>query len=168
MKTIRPFFLALCFALVYSSGFCQPDTNLINNNIPNWVKPVLERSEMAQKHQILTDFNPFYFEADFTGDGQVDIAFFVENKIDHSRGVMIVNNIKNLVYVVGCGTATDMGTSLNWTKRWFIYRNRYIMNDANKKKITLKLPAIQLIRSDTDSMVIYWNGKKYKTFVQQS
>lgn len=168
MKTIRPFCAMILFILHYSSGFSQPDTNLINNNIPNWVKPVLERSEMAQKHQILTDFNPFYFEADFTGDGQVDIAFFVENKIDHSKGIMIVNNGKNLAYVVGCGTSTDMGTSLDWTKRWFIYRNRYVMNDGNKKKITLKLPAIQLIRNDTDSLVIYWNGKKYKTFVQQS
>ncbi|MNJ90652.1 hypothetical protein D3C87_82870 [compost metagenome] len=168
MKTARPFCLVIWLILVHSYGFCQPDTNLINNNIPNWVKPVLEKSEMAQKHQILTDFNPFYFEADFTGDGQVDIAFFVENKIDKTKGVMIVNNVKNLAFVVGCGTATDMGTSLSWTKRWFIYRNRYVMNDGNKKKITLKLPAIQLMRSDTDSLVIYWNGKKYKTFVQQS
>lgn len=149
-------------------GMSQVDSVLIQHNIPNWVKPVLEKSEMAQKHQILTDFNPFYFEADFTGDNQVDIAFFVENKIDKTKGVMIVNNVKNLVYVIGCGTATDMGSSLSWTKRWFTYRAKYIMNDGNKKKITLKYPGIQLIRTETSSLVIYWNGKKYKTFIQHS
>lgn len=168
MKTSLLFCLFAGMAFFSPKSFSQVDTALIQNNIPAWVKPVLEKSEMALKHQILTDFNPFYFEADFTGDGQVDIAFFVENKIDKTKGVMIINNVKNLVYVIGCGTATDMGVSLSWTKRWFIYRNRYIMNDGNKKKITLKTPAIQLIRSDTNSLVIYWNGKKYKTFIQQS
>ncbi len=168
MKTIIPFSILIWTLLLSFHSFCETDSLLIQNNIPNWVKPVLEKSEIAQKNQILTYFNHFYFYDDFTGDGQVDIAFFVENKIDKTRGVMIVNNVKNLVYVIGCGTATDMGTSLSWTKRWFIYRNKYIMNDGNKKKITLKLPAIQLIRSETNSLVIYWTGKKYKTFLQQS
>ena len=168
MKTLISFSLIIWALLPASYSFGESDSLLIRENIPAWVKPVLEKSEIAQKHQILTDFNPFYFEADFTGDGQVDIAFFVENKIDKTKGVMIVNNVKNLVYIIGCGSATDMGTSLSWTKRWFIYRNKYIMNDGNKKKISLKLPAIQLIRTETNSLVIYWTGKKYKTFIQQS
>lgn len=168
MKTIIVSIAFFWISGLFQHSIAQVDSLLIQNNIPNWVKPVLEKSEMAQKHQILTDFNPFYFEADFTGDNQVDIAFFVENKIDKTKGIMIVNNVKNLVYVIGCGSPTDMGTNLSWTKRWFIYRNRYIMNDGNKKKITLKYPAIQLIRSETNSLVIYWNGKKYKTFIQQS
>ncbi|AEA44926.1 hypothetical protein [Fluviicola taffensis] len=168
MKT-NLLFAAFIGFISFSNGVhSQVDTTLLQNNIPAWVLPVLEKSEIAQKHQLLTPFNPFYFEADFTGDNMVDIAFYVENKIDKTKGVMIINNGKNLVYVIGCGTATDMGSSLSWAKRWFIYRNRYIMNGGNKNKITLKYPAIQVIRSETKSLVIYWNGKKYKTFIQES
>ncbi len=168
MKTLLSSILFTWGILFSSYSFGEPDTLLIQKNMPDWVKPVLEKSEIAKKHQILTDFNPFYFEADFTGDGQVDIAFFVENKLDKTRGVMIVNNVKNLAYVIGCGNATDMGTSLSWTERWFVYRNRYIVNSGNKKKVTLKTPAIQLVRNENNSLVIYWAGKKYKTFIHQS
>jgi hypothetical protein len=156
------------FIFITHTAFSQTDSTLIQNNIPAWALPVLEKSEIAQRHQILTPFNPFYFETDFTGDNLVDIAFYVENKIDKTKGIMIINSGKNLVYVIGCGTSTDMGSSLSWAKRWFIYRNRYIMNGANKNKITLKYPAIQVMRSETKSLVIYWNGKKYKTFIQES
>lgn len=137
-------------------------------NIPEWVRPVLEKSELAEKHQILQNFNPFYLEADFNADKQDDIAFFVENKIDHTKGVMIINKGKNLVFIIGCGTQTDMGSSLTWAKRWFVYRNKSLWNNGTNKKASLKSPAIQLIRNEKDSMVIYWTGRKYKTFMQQS
>jgi len=147
-------------------GSAQTDS-LTLENIPAWVKPVLEKSELAQKHQILTTFNPFYLEADFSGDKLDDIAFFVENKIDHSKGVLIINKGKNLVFVIGCGSPTDMGTSFAWGKRWFVFREKTIWN-SGKKKVSIKYPGIQLKGSSETSLVIYWTGKKYKTFIQQS
>jgi len=144
------------------------DSTLLQNNMPEWVKPILEKSEIAQKYTILTEFNPFYFEADLTGDNSVEMIFFVENNIDHSKGVMIVNSGKNLVFIVGCGNPTEMGSSLSWTKRWFVYRNRIVMNSGSNKKVTLKYPGIQLVGTGTSTLVIYWTGKKYKTFIQET
>jgi hypothetical protein len=165
MKT-QLIFTFICWSLI-SFGQSPPDS-LLMENIPEWVRPILKKSDLAQKHQILETFNPFYLEADFNGDKQDDIAFFVENKIDHTKGVMIINKGKNLVFIVGCGTPTDMGSSLTWTKRWFVYRNKTLWNNGTNKKASLKSPAIQLIRNDKDSLVIYWTGRKYKTFMQQS
>lgn len=147
-------------------SLAQSDSSVLEN-IPSWVKPVLEKSELAQKHRILTSFNPFYLEADFSGDKQDDIAFFVENTIDHSKGVLIVNKGKNLVFVIGCGSPTDMGASLSWGKRWFVFREKTIWN-SGKKKVSIKYPGIQVKGTGEASLVIYWTGKKYKTFVQQS
>src|SRR6218665_3091562 len=168
MKTIL-FTLLLVTTFGKSTiSFSQQDSTLIQNNIPEWVKPILEKSEIAKNHNILTEFNPFYFEADLTGDNQVEIAFFVENKIDKSKGVMIVNNVKNLVFIIGCGNPTEMGSSLAWTKRCFVYRNRLVMNSGSNKKITLKYPALQLVGTGNSTLVIYWTGKKYKTFIQET
>lgn len=162
-------FILLLFTCFSYTSFSQINADsLMMENIPEWVRPVLEKSELAQKHQILQNFNPFYLEADFNADKQDDIAFFVENKIDHTKGVMIINKGKNLVFIIGCGTQTDMGSSLTWAKRWFVYRNKSLWNNGTNKKASLKSPAIQLIRNEKDSMVIYWTGRKYKTFMQQS
>ena len=162
-------FILLLFTCFSYTSFSQINADsLTMENIPEWVRPVLEKSELAQKHQILQNFNPFYLEADFNADKQDDIAFFVENKIDHTKGVMIINKGKNLVFIIGCGTQTDMGSSLTWAKRWFVYRNKSLWNNGTNKKASLKSPAIQLIRNEKDSMVIYWTGRKYKTFMQQS
>jgi hypothetical protein len=168
MKTqLLTLFAAALFG--WSSGtYAQQDSTLLENNMPEWVKPILEKSEIAQNHTILTGFNPFYFEADLTGDNYVEIAFYVENKLDHSKGVMIVNNVKNLVFIIGCGNPTEMGSSLSWTKRWFVYRDKVIMNRGSNKKVMLKYPALQLIGEGNSTLVIYWSGKKYKTFIQET
>ncbi len=167
MKTIA-FSLLLIAGIGKSNSFAQSDSTLLQDNMPEWVKPILEKSDIAQKHTILTEFNPFYFEADLTGDNSVEMIFFVENKIDHTKGVMIVNSGKNLVFIVGCGNPTEMGSSLSWTKRWFVYRNRIIMNRGSNKKVTLKYPGIQLVGTGNSTLVIYWTGKKYKTFIQET
>jgi len=156
----------LLFTLLFANGFifslyAQQDS-LILENTPLWVRPVLEKSEIAQKHTILTAFNPFYLESDFNGDKIDDIAFYVENKVDKSKGIMIVNKGKNSVYVVGCGSPTDMGSSLNWTKAMFVFREKNIRNEG-KTRATLKYPAIQLTGHSRGSLVVYWVGKKYKT-----
>lgn len=167
MKTQLHLLLFICCFIHSSYGQTTSDS-LMMENIPDWVRPILEKSELAQKHHILETFNPFYLEADFNGDKLDDIAFFVENKIDHTKGVLIINKGKNLVFIIGCGTQTDMGSSLTWAKRWFVYRNKSLWNNGTNKKASLKSPAIQLIRNEKDSMVIYWTGRKYKTFMQQS
>lgn len=158
MKTI----LFTACLMATTALHAQSDSTTLQN-IPQWVIPILEKSEIAQKHQILTKFNPFYFEEDYNGDNLIDIAFVVENKLDHSKGIMIVNNGKNLVFIVGAGNATDMGTNLHWMLKWYVYREKNIANTSNKKKIQLKYPAIQVVGKDVNSLVIYWTGNKYKT-----
>lgn len=153
------------FCALWFTGSAQIDSTLMLN-IPYWVRSVLEKSELVQKHIILDEFNPFYLEADFNGDKETDIAFFVENKIDHSKGVLIINKGKNVAYVIGAGTTTEMGANLSWGKRWFVHRDKYLSNNG-KKKLIIKYPAIQLMRSETSSLIIYWTGKKYKTFNNQ-
>lgn len=159
------FSISIGLCSFYSSA--QVDTTLLQNNIPSWAVSILEKSEIAQKHQILTTYNPFYFEADLTGDKLAEIAFLVENKVDHTNGVLIIEKSKSLVYIVGCGNPTEMGSSLAWTTRWFVYRDKVAMNRTSNKKVMLDFPALQLVGSSTSTLIIYWTGKKFKTFVHE-
>lgn len=159
MKT-KLFILLFCSGCFLQS-IAQQDS-LILENIPLWVRPILEKSDVAQKHTILTSLNPFYLESDFNGDKNDDIAFSVENKTDKSRGIMIVNKGKNIIYIIGCGSPTDMGSSLTWGKSMFVFREKQIRSE-NKTRATLKYPAVQVTGHSRGSLVIYWTGKKYKT-----
>lgn len=162
MKTISLLIWGICFSHTLHA---QSDS-VILENMPNWVRPVLEKSEFAKKYTIRTDFNPFYFEEDFNGDRVPDVAFIVENKVDHTQGIMIVNNVKNLIFVVGASGQTEMGSNLSWMIRWFVYREKTLRNTVDKKTVQIKYPGIQLIRNENNSLVIYWTGRKYKTFAR--
>lgn len=140
--------------------------SLVLSHMPEWAKPVLEKSELVKNYKIQREFNPYYFEGDFNGDKLIDIAFFVENTIDHTKGLMFINGGKNLVFIVGCGNATDMGSSITWAKTWFVFRDR-IARNASKKTLPLKTPAILLKGSKETNLVVYWSRNKYKTFLQQ-
>lgn len=143
------------------NGLTLQDSALMEK-VPDWVKPVLEKSELAKKHKILSKNNPFYFEADFTGDKTIDIAFVVENVQDHSQGIMMINADKNLVYVIGCGNPTELGANLFFIENWFIYREKSIRG-TDKKIQAITTPGI-IVRGKRDkNMVIYWSKSKYKT-----
>ena len=145
------------------NGLTHQDSAVIAT-IPEWVKPILEKSELARQHKILQTSNPFYFEQDFTGDKTVDIAFQVQNTTDKTKGLMLVNADKNLVYIIGCGTPTDLGTNLSGMQAWFVFREKSIRSPGGKMQ-AITAPGI-LVRGKRDSaMVVYWSRNKYKTFL---
>lgn len=136
--------------------------SLVINNLPEWVKPVLEKSEIAKFHKILAENNPFYFESDFTGDKTIDIVFYVENQVDKTRGYMFVNADKGMLYVIGCGNPTDMGVSINNIESWFVFRKRTITTISKKTQV-IDTPGILVRNSRGRQMVIYWMRSKYKS-----
>lgn len=170
MKTVRLLLIAFLFPVFGgASAFAQdsvPAPTLLDQRIPDWVKPVIEKSEVAQNYRIVDVINPFYLEGDLTGDKLEDIVFFVESKFDGKKGVLIINRGKNTLFVLGAGRDLGMSDHVNWCDRWFVYRDKGIFDGVSNKKIVLKYPAIQLKKSDKVSLFIYWTGKKYKTYVQ--
>lgn len=166
MKTIQ---LLICLMICVNTVNAQQDSLkavLLQKRIPAWVKPVIEKSEVAQNYSIIDSINPFYLEVDLTGDKLDDIVFFVRNKFDGKKGVMIINRGKNLLFVLGAGKDIGMGDHVNWCNTWFVYRDRGLFDGVGRKKATLKYPAIRLEKSEKISLFIYWSGKKYKTYAQ--
>lgn len=140
--------------------------DLLQKRLPAWVKPVLEKSELAKNYTIIDTINPFYFEDDFTGDKKTDIALLVRSNENQKTGILFINGGKNTVFVMGAGKEIGMGDHMNWCNRWYVYRSKGLYDGHNRKKVTLKGNAIEIFRSEKLTLYIYWAGKKYKSFVR--
>lgn len=168
MKTT---FLLLITLLCTASFHAQENTPsekeiLLDKRIPNWVKPILAKTELSN-YKISDTINPFYLEADFNGDKFEDIAFYIVSKVDGKSGILIIHRQTNLYYIIGAGRDFGMGESMPWLKVWSIHRDKTIKSFTNDKdQMTLKYPAVRIMKSDAISAYFYWTGKKYKTFNQ--
>lgn len=160
-------FVLLCFQLNFGVASTE-NIPPYYEHIPGWAKEVVLKSEQAKSYEIIQKTNPFYLEADFNGDELVDIAFHVKNKLTGKEGVMFVNNGTNNVFILGCGKAMGMGSDTKWCNKWFVYRGKSVVNFKNKKsvKTTLRYPAIEVVKNDEVSLIIYWDRRGYKTLIK--
>ena len=157
----------LAAMLIFTVHFVSAQDSTLYQRIPEWVRPVLEKSEIMKNYVIQDDINPFYLEADFNGDEVVDIVFMVEHKLEKKRGVAIVNRGNNNIYILGAGKDIGMGTDISWCSTWFVYRDKWIYNfNDRKKKFMLRLPGIEIVKSEKTSSVIYWDKRRYKTYIK--
>lgn len=153
------------FIFVLSSS-AQTDS-LILSNTPEWVRSVLFESSLMQNYVLDESRNPFYLEADFNGDGLVDIAFFVKSKMEGREGILIVNRGKNIGFVLGAGKDIGMGSNISWCDTWYVYRDKFIYNFKDKKKkYIIYNPGLELVKTENTSLVVYWDKKRYKTHVK--
>lgn len=177
MKTItanRAARLLLIFTAIFLSISVSAQENtlsekeiLLEKRIPDWVKPVIKKANLMDTYIISDTINPFYLEADFNGDKFEDIAFYIISKTDGKSGILIIHRQTNIHYIIGAGKDFGMGDSMPWLKIWNVHRDKTIKSFTNEKEqMTLKYPAIRIVKNDAISAYFYWTGKKYKTFNQ--
>ena len=104
MKKI--FFILICFS--NTSFFAQElekskEERLLASRIPEWVLPIIEKNGLEKLYIISDTINPFYLEADFNGDKEVDIALFMVNKESGKSGILIIHRKTNMYYIIGGG-----------------------------------------------------------------
>ncbi|MCH2229872.1 MAG: hypothetical protein MK105_05970 [Crocinitomicaceae bacterium] len=164
MKSIFLF----CFAVLFVSDFSISQlSDSMKLKTPSWVLPIIEKSELMKSYEILDRMNPFYFEDDFNDDGFLDIVMFVRSKMSGKEGVVIVNGGKNVPFIFGAGKEIGMGSDISWCNQWFIYRDKFIYNfDDKKKKFMINHHGIEIVKSETTSVVIYWDRRRYKTHIK--
>ncbi|MDG1333726.1 MAG: hypothetical protein P8P74_15420 [Crocinitomicaceae bacterium] len=162
---IRLLTFALTTFLLFNFSQAQDSTEY-NKHIPEWASKVLESDNLFQSYEIIDSINPFYFEADFTGDEKIDIAFIVKSKLSGDVGTYIINGGKNVSFVMGAGKPIGMGNSIDWCDNWFVYRKKYIYNfTATKKKFIIQNPALEFRKTDERSIVVYWDKRRYKSAI---
>lgn len=140
---------------------------LLEKRIPAWVKPIISKAEWCNKYSISDTINPFYLEADFNGDKQVDVALFIINKENNKAGIMIVHRLTEKINLIGAGDDFGMGDDMVWVNVWSTYREKEVRSYMNGRQVlALKNPAIKIMYNENMAAYIYNKGKRYKTFVQ--
>lgn len=166
---MKPLLYTLGFFLL-SISHCQSqeDSLRISKTTPSWAWKAFQKTELKSNYTIVDSLNPYYLESDFNGDEINDIALLVQNRHDKKIGILIINGGKNVCFIMGAGKQIGLGTDISWCERWFIYRRKSAFNlDAKVKKLILRNPAIEIRKNEDESIIIYWDRKRYISYIQK-
>lgn len=149
----------------------------ILERIPDWLVASDVMKGLKIKDQFVFDnrMNPLYLEADFNGDGDLDIAIPIKNIDSQKVGFAIIHGKTNEIHIIAAGKKVKNALSddMNYIDIWKINRNE--INEAGleentgtgtKGELILKNPSLQIEKSELGGGLIYWDGMEYAYFHQ--
>lgn len=149
------------------SDWCDYDWNTSESvpprlNLPVWACEVVTKNKLNQKYSPLVDINPFFITGDFEGDHQTDIAIRIKNNQTGDVGLAIIHFRSKHIFIIAAGQESGRGKDLRWFDMWSILPKGTIGNSSfESQSLTLKGDALVLIKSESASAILYWDGKKY-------
>ncbi|MCH2224458.1 MAG: hypothetical protein MK066_06775 [Crocinitomicaceae bacterium] len=156
------------FFFISNQCLSQEDSLRISRTTPSWAWNAFQKTELKKNYTIIDSINPYYLESDFNGDEINDIALLVQNRHDKKIGILIINGGKNVCFIMGAGKQIGLGSDISWCEQWFIYRKKSAFNlDAKVKKLILRNPSIEIRKNEDESIIIYWDRKRYSSYVQK-
>ncbi len=145
------------------------------NILPAWFSDAFRSNGLDKKYIIASYLKPAYLQADFNGDGIVDIAALITEKGTNKKGIVVINGKTNQYFVFGAGTAFNAGgNDFKWADKWSLYRkstasetqfDKETGDIIGGKTVQLKRPSILVEDYEGGAAlaggIIYWDGKKY-------
>jgi hypothetical protein len=149
----------------------------IQERLPEWFlkTTILNGIELENGYEFNNRMNPLYLEADFNGDGNIDIVIPIKQNKSHKVGFAIIHGQTNEIYIVGAGNKINNGLSddMGYINIWKV--NRQKTNEPGLDEngdidkdgpLILEYPSIQVEKSEVGGGQIYWNGNEYIYFHQ--
>lgn len=133
-------------------------------NLPGWACAVVNDQKLSQKYSPAVEINPFFLMGDFDGDHQTDIAIRIKNKQSGKYGLAIIHSKSRKPFLIGAGKPSDRGDNLNWFDMWTQIPKQKLESPFEEHPAMLIGDAILLIKSESASVALYWNGKDYEWF----
>lgn len=163
--------------LIISLGLFQPHGTLhaqilkspfeVMEQFPNsYQRP---SQETGKVYHINEGMNPFYLEADFTGDGTLDVAFAVIDVATQKQGILIQHGEDHTYHVLGAGIPFHVMDNLDWMDIWKVYREKTAeitlfsedFDIIGSETVPLNNPAIEVSQSEASYNLITWDGNQY-------
>ena len=145
------------------------DFKLIES-LPDWITYKIDDIKTEKDLILDNEMNPFYLETDFNGDGKLDIAFCVKDKLTNKKGILIIHGGDFKSHLIGAGNSfVHVGDDFKFVELWKVYRNRIVeltefTEDGDilgNKEIKIENDAILVSKSESASSLIAWQNGKY-------
>lgn len=155
------FFLLLVTPLI---SFGQIDEGyeqyVLSESLPAELRGKMYDKGFFDLYKLNAKLNPFYLRGDFNGDQQIDYAISVQEKSTNKIGIAIFTSLITYELV---GAGKKMGNreidDFRWMDAWSVYIVRNVEHGVGEsKKISLNSDAIQVIKTESSSGLIYWDG----------
>jgi hypothetical protein len=140
-----------------------------NPYLPEDLKSFCEQDKIKSLFEINTVMNPFYLRGDFDGDKKVDYAVAVTERSTGKVGMIIYFPIRKNYLVIGAGVGLSNrpGDDYGWMDGWEVFCKKEVEKGVGEKEtIRLKGDAILVVKLESSSGLIYWDGKKYLWYQQ--
>ena len=143
-------------------------------SLPNWVieSDLITDFVIQKDYQISTQFNPYYLEEDFNGDKIIDCFIPVIEKKSEKQGFAFIDGNTKEITIIGAGNLIKNALSddFNHIDIWKINKlkeNTGTEIDKNgdlidSTPIYLDFPSINILKSESTSGIIYWNGNEFE------
>jgi hypothetical protein len=149
-------------AIAQSDSLSSPSPGPISD-VPDAVKKALTNVSAGNKYDLSFHMNPSYLEGEFNGDGKIDVAVLIKERLSGKLGIAIVDGTIGKVTILGAGIGIgNGGDDFEWMDFWKVYSKTRAAHVAGETSVPhLRGDALLVERSEAASALIYWNGKRY-------
>ncbi|WP_044001261.1 FG-GAP repeat protein [Hymenobacter swuensis] len=145
--------------------------------LPAWVQTAWQQADLERTYVCSTYLQPSILQADFNGDGKLDVAIPVARRASSSRGLVIFHQGQSKPFILGMSGkigAELPGASFDWASQWKLYTKRTtfeVTTDRNgdisgTRPIKLHYPAIEFKSDESGGGLLYWTGRTYRWLYQ--
>jgi hypothetical protein len=157
------------FALLQSELGAGAEVDFVTlASLPPGLRESFDKSPQAKRYGFSARINPFYLQGDFDGDGQPDTAVWITERATGKAGVAIFHGRGSRLVVVGAGRDLgNAGDNFSGMDAWYVFRRGPVEKGADgKAPPKLRGDALMVIKTESASGLIYWDGKKYGWYQQ--
>jgi hypothetical protein len=155
----------------FSGSFAAGPDDLpfqLSSSLSPPVRRVLESDAAAKRYAIVGHLNPFYIHGDFNGDGRIDTAVLIKDRDSGKTGIAVVHAGAKSVIILGASRKFgNGGDDFKWMDAWHLYPRGIVERGAGQgAPPTLRGDALMVIKTESASALVYWNGKRYNWYQQ--
>lgn len=139
-----------------------------STRLPNWA--AFKYGKYEDRLEQLHSLDPTYLEADFTGDGAMDISLYVSDRSNDMKGILFLLGDSDSTHIVGCGNSFGPGIdNLEWIDFWKVV-DRGLTQEITfldngdvegSRDVMLKHSALSVREEEGSGGLIYYNGEAF-------
>lgn len=108
---------ALAWAALLAFAVASPASAQLS--LPAWAQSRWETLAKSRPLKRTSRVTPAVLQADFDGDGKIDVALLVADSVTHKEGVLFFHRAGGAGFVVGAGRSLgNGGDNFDWMDSW--------------------------------------------------